>query len=135
MRRIYVDSSYWIALINRNDQFHEKASEINKSMDDYYLFSTEEVLIEFLNFFSEKGAHSRSVAFKYVIYILSKPRIQILEQSHTSFAAGLNLYFNRKDKDYSMVDCISMETMRRQNVDEILTWDKHFSQEGFKILL
>jgi predicted nucleic acid-binding protein len=38
-------------------------------------------------------------------------------------------------KGYSMVDCISMQVMRSRNLTEVLTHDKHFSQEGFILLL
>ena len=48
---------------------------------------------------------------------------------------GLELYRNRPDKGYSLTDCISMETMRREALAEILTNDRHFEQEGFSRLL
>jgi predicted nucleic acid-binding protein len=47
----------------------------------------------------------------------------------------LTLYERRPDKQYSLVDCISMNVMRQRNVQEILTNDRHFSQEGFVRLL
>ena len=37
--------------------------------------------------------------------------------------------------EYSLTDCISMETMRAEGIREILTHDNHFTQEGFTILL
>jgi hypothetical protein len=52
-----------------------------------------------------------------------------------SFLAGLTLYQNRPDKEYSLIDCISMQTMRELEIIDILTHDKHFTQEGFVILL
>ena len=52
-----------------------------------------------------------------------------------SFLAGLRLYELRNDKGYSLVDCISMTTMRRQRISEVLTNDHHFIQEGFKVVL
>jgi uncharacterized protein len=61
--------------------------------------------------------------------------IVIVPQSQNSFRAGFTLYRNRPDKQYSLTDCISMETMRQQGITEILTHDVHFTQEGFVILL
>jgi hypothetical protein len=40
----------------------------------------------------------------------------------------------RADKNYSLTDCISMQTMRREGITEALTTDKHFEQEGFRAL-
>jgi len=47
----------------------------------------------------------------------------------------LALYERRPDKQYSLVDCISMNVMRQKDIQEILTNDQHFSQEGFVRLL
>lgn len=58
----------------------------------------------------------------------------MVEQTHQSFLLGLDLYQNRLDKGYSLTDCISMNTMRQLGITEILTHDRHFTQEGFVIL-
>ena len=55
--------------------------------------------------------------------------------AHQTFLAGLALYKARPDKGYSLIDCISMETMRQEGTTEVLTHDSHFTQEGFTILL
>ena len=48
---------------------------------------------------------------------------------------GLDFYASRADKAYSLVDCISMDTMRQMGLAEVLTNDHHFTQEGFTILI
>ena len=40
----------------------------------------------------------------------------------------------RPDKGYSLTDCISMATMRKKGLTEVLTNDRHFEQEGFRAL-
>lgn len=68
--------------------------------------------------------------------MLSDSGIEVVAQSHESFLAGLALYERRRpDKQYSLVDCISMNVMRKKRIREILTHDRHFSQEGFLRLL
>ncbi|MGA2579262.1 MAG: hypothetical protein ABSH24_24895 [Bryobacteraceae bacterium] len=44
------------------------------------------------------------------------------------------LYEARPDKGYSLTDCISMQTMRKERLTEVLTNDGHFEQEGFRAL-
>jgi predicted nucleic acid-binding protein len=39
------------------------------------------------------------------------------------------------DKGYSLTDCASMLIMRQKEIQDILTYDKHFLQEGFNALL
>jgi predicted nucleic acid-binding protein len=48
--------------------------------------------------------------------------------------SGLALYQVRPDKGYSLTDCISMQTMRREGMTDALTSDWHFEQEGFRAL-
>ena len=62
--------------------------------------------------------------------IQNSPNIIIVPQSTESFAKGLELYRNRLDKGYSLVDCISMNTMDEHVITQVLTSDHHFEQEG-----
>jgi predicted nucleic acid-binding protein len=48
--------------------------------------------------------------------------------------SGFELYVARPDKGYSLTDCISMQTMRRDGLTDVLTNDRHFEQEGFRAL-
>jgi predicted nucleic acid-binding protein len=66
--------------------------------------------------------------------ILSDPAVHVIPQSHESFIAGFELYRARPDKEYSLADCISMQTMRKEGLTEVLTNDRHFEQEGFRAL-
>ena len=66
--------------------------------------------------------------------ILSDPAVHIIPQSHESFLSGFEFYAARPDKGYSLTDCISMHTMRREGLTEALTNDRHFEQEGFRAL-
>jgi len=58
----------------------------------------------------------------------------VLPQTHATFSAGFDLYANRPDKGYSLADCISMQTMRREGITDALTDNRHFEQEGFRAL-
>ena len=97
--------------------------------------TTEEVLTEVLAFFAERGRHLRELAAASVEKILAEPGIIVLAQSHESFLDGFAFYKSRPDKGYSLTDSISMITMRREGITEILTHDGHFAQEGFRTLL
>jgi predicted nucleic acid-binding protein len=55
-------------------------------------------------------------------------------KANATFMAGLELYHARPDKQYSLIDCISMEIMRREGLTDVLTNDRHFEQEGFRAL-
>jgi predicted nucleic acid-binding protein len=99
------------------------------------LITTEDVLVELLNFFSEYGEKARRGAAAQAERILSSASVEVLPQSHETFMAALALYKARPDKGYSLTDCISMHAMRERGIVDVLTNDDHFRQEGFTALL
>ena len=95
--------------------------------------TSDEVLTEFLAFCASDGT-LRGVAGRAVSGLLNSPDIHVIPQSRDSFMAGLALYNSRPDKGYSLTDCISMQTMRREGLTDVLTNDRHFEQEGFRAI-
>jgi len=135
MRQIFVDTLYWIAITNRRDQWHQTAMKASLSLVGCYFVTTEEVLTEYLTAFCGNGPVLRQRAVVYTRGLYNNRNVIIFPQSNLTFLAGLSLYEARADKEYSLPDCISMATMRREGITEILTNDDHFSQEGFIKLL
>lgn len=134
MRTIFVDTFYWVALINPQDTWYQPVISISASLRDAQLITTEEILTEVLTFYAESGSRMRQRVISLIDSIVNNRQIQVIYQSHESFSAGLLLYRSRLDKGYSLTDCISMNTMRELELTEILTHDHHFTQEGFIIL-
>ncbi|HJQ34641.1 MAG TPA: PIN domain-containing protein [Pyrinomonadaceae bacterium] len=134
MRKVFVDTFYWIARINPRDQWHQKAVELSASLDDAELITSETVLVELLNYFSEYGPEMRGAVARIVRQIIDGSGITVVLDAY-GFAEGLALFGARLDKGYSMTDCMSMNIMRRVGATEVLTHDRHFAQEGFIILL
>lgn len=133
MTRVFADTLYWLAIFLPGDEWADAARAMDIS--DGPLVTTEEVLSEFLTAVSGHGDHARRLACRLAREILHDPGIEVVAQSHESFPAGLALYERRPDKQYSLVDCISMNVIRQQGIHEILTHDRHLSQEGFVRLL
>ena len=104
-------------------------------MEPAHLVTTEEVLVEFLFAYAGRGAYLRQEAMKTVRAVLANVHVTVRPQTHESFMRGLDFYASRADKAYSLVDCISMNTMRQMSITEVLTNDHHFTQERFTILI
>lgn len=129
-----IRSTWWLFSIGETNG-HERAIEATNLVSETNLITTEDVLVELLNFFSEYGEKARCGAVAQVEGILSGANIEVMPQSHETFMAGLALYKARPDKGYSLTDCISMHAMREHGIVHILTHDDHFRQEGFTVLL
>lgn len=136
MNEIFVDSAYWIAISSPKDQWRQSALRAEKILPtSARLVTTEEVLSEFLAGLSRRGPSQRDKAVKAVRRIMNDPHIAVVRQSHLSFLRGVVRYKNRLDKGYSVTDCISMNIMKSRSISDVLTSDRHFTQEGFNILM
>jgi uncharacterized protein len=98
------------------------------------LYTTDTVFDEYLAAYGAREAYLRQRAAATVRRLLASPEVTVIHQTRELFLEGLTLYEARPDKAYSLTDCISMQTMRREGLTEVLTNDHHFTQEGFHIL-
>jgi uncharacterized protein len=134
MTALFADTFYWIALADAADSAHQRALTLTSERATSQIVTTDEVLTEYLTFFATAPEQFRRGAAESVERILASSVVRVIPQSRGSFLAGLHLYRARPDKGYSLVDCISMQTMRGEGLTEVLTNDRHFEQEGFRAL-
>jgi predicted nucleic acid-binding protein len=136
MKKVFADSSYWIAIVKPKDQWSGAADQAHKNLgSDVILVTTDEVLIEFLTALSSGGPFLRRIAVKMVRAILGNANVRVVQQTREGFLKGVTRYESREDKEYSLTDCISMNVMESNAMSEVLTNDHHFEQEGFKVLI
>ena len=62
MRRVFADAGYWIALFNPQDALHRQAVAAAQDYSEDQIFTSEMVLVEFLNGFSRRGPRLRAAA-------------------------------------------------------------------------
>jgi predicted nucleic acid-binding protein len=134
MRRLFADAFYWIALLHEGDQWHQRVIQLTETLDEHHMYTTDAVFAEYLATYSARGAYLRQEATATVRRLLRSPAVTVVPQTRAFFLAGLTLYEARPDKEYSLTDCISMHVMRTEGLTEVLTNDRHFTQEGFQIL-
>ncbi|MGO9261646.1 MAG: type II toxin-antitoxin system VapC family toxin [Bryobacteraceae bacterium] len=134
MTAVFADTFYWIALADFADSAHSRALALTSERGSWQIVTTDEVLTEYLAFFAAAPAPFRREAADVVLGLLASSVVHVVPQSRDSFLAGLQLYRARPDKGYSLTDCISMQTMRKEGLAEALTNDRHFEQEGFRAL-
>ena len=135
MKLVFADTLYWGAALRPRDQHRAAAIRARNALGEVRLVTTDEILGELLSGLAQRGSEIREAGARAVRRILDDRRITVHPQLRESFLAALRLYEQRSDKGYSLVDCVSMTTMRREGITEILTNDHHFVQEGFVVLL
>lgn len=134
MQPVFADTFYWIALLNAEDPDHDRVTAFDLSLERPPLVTTQEVLTEFLTYFSGRGTLFRSKAAAISYALQDDPDVRLLPQASESFFAGLRLYKDRPEKEYSMTDCISIAIMKAEGMTESATGDWHFEKEGLRAL-
>jgi uncharacterized protein len=129
---IFIDTLFVVALVNRRDQHHARASELAAAYDGQRFLTTDAVLIEVGNALAR---HFRTQAADVIENFLSSPEVEIIHLTPGLFAEGFQLYRAHRDKEWSLTDCFSFVVMRREGVTEALTFDHHFVQAGFQALM
>ena len=135
MKIVFADALYWIAIVHPNDPWKLPANEARQAIDNAILVTTDEVLTEFLAALSKSGQQLRKQAVEMVRAIMKNPNVRVVPQTREGFLKGLDRFESRLDKHYSLTDCISMNVIVAERIQEVLTNDRHFEQEGFTVLI
>jgi len=91
VRIAFADTLYFVALFNPKDQWHDRAIAASKLVAETKLITTEDVLVELLNFFSEYGEKARRGAVAQAEGILSGANIEVIRQSQHIHGRSLAL--------------------------------------------
>ncbi|MCA2811936.1 MAG: type II toxin-antitoxin system VapC family toxin [Microcystis sp. M090S1] len=135
MRKIFLDTAYLQALVDTRDSLHQSSVAITDELDIFLSVTSEMVLTELLNALSGRGGYLRDAALDIVDKLHQDSSVEIIPQTSQLFTEALLFYRQRRDKSYRLTDCASMLIMRQQNLSDVLTFDRHFQQEGFNALL
>ena len=132
IRTYFADSWFFIALLDRRDSHHAAASRLESLTRGSRVVTHDSVLSEVLAHFSGDGRQARTLAVGAVRRAALSHLV--IPADRGLFIDALSLYEARPDKEYSLVDCMSMELMRARGITHVLTNDHHFRQEGFTVL-
>jgi hypothetical protein len=132
MKRVFADTAYFVALVKERDQLHRQAMNLQKHPPGR-LLTSEWVLTEAADSLAEPPTRGKFI--RLLSQLQQRTDVEIVSVSHEYFQKGCELYASRKDKEWSLTDCISFVIMRENDIDTALTSDEDFEQAGFKRLL
>ena len=135
MEEIFVDSAFWIAAINKNDNLHDSANEAQESVSSCRWVTAECILFEVFAKFSKEGSFLRGRVAEIFNQIIVDKNILVLPQTRDAMIEAIDFYESRDDKKYSLADCLAMCIMKQRGITRILTSDQDFEIEGFQILM
>jgi predicted nucleic acid-binding protein len=132
MRAVFGDTSYFVAFAGPSDRFHAQAVDWSAKWRGR-IVTTEYILVETGSMLSRP--EDRPTFVNLDRDLESDPAVQVVPASQALFRSGFDLFAARPDKEWSLVDCISIIIMKQRRLREALTTDRHFVQAGFRALL
>ena len=78
--------------------------------------------------------HGHTLAARAGTALRVSPALQIVHPARADEAEAWGLFLDRPDKHYSLTDCVSFRIMRKLRLDTAVATDRHFAQEGFRVL-
>lgn len=130
--RVFVDTSAFYALLDRDDLFHEPAraawaERIDRGdpmvTSNYVLVETVALAQRRLGMEAVRGFTDALLAVVTTEWIGEDDHRRALDAVR---AAGR--------RDLSLVDCSSFRVMRRANIRTVFTFDRHFAEQGFDVV-
>jgi predicted nucleic acid-binding protein len=131
MSALFLDANYLIALEVSDDQHHHDAQQHWAKLLESppSLVTTSYVLDEVVTFLNSRHQHSKAVRVGNNLRTASP--IQLIHVDEALFEDGWAYFQQHDDKTFSLTDCISFVLMRKLEIAEALTFDRHFGQAGF----
>jgi len=129
---IFVDTQFVIVLANRRDSHHDEAQELARVYLTRQLVTTDAVLLEIGNGLA-RGL--RQQAATLIEGFRQTEGVEVVNLTPALFDRAFELYINRPDKEWGLVDCLSFVVMEDRAITDSLTYDRHFIQAGFVALM
>ena len=132
---IFVDTSAWIALADKDDAYHKKAASIYPLILKTYqnLITSNFVIAEaYVLILNELG---HKAALKFLEGVRTSPRILKIYSNEETETDAEKILIKYADQDFSYTDAVSFSIMKRQKIKKSFCFDKHFLTAGFENIL
>jgi predicted nucleic acid-binding protein len=129
----FADSTFFVALINKNDNDHIRAKEIfvdifygkmkRPETNDYVLDETVTTV--------RARTKRHEDAINAMNMILKSKYVDYIKVTDAEIKSAAAEYSHYSDKDLSFTDWVITSYMKRKGITLIIAFDKHFDQMGF----
>ncbi len=126
---IFVDTGFLFALFSHNDPDHKRAREVFETIKtpqlSKLLLTTNHVVFETIRLTRRRIGHRDAVFMGKLLY--SEKMAQIHWVTKEEEKAAFEYLTKFRDKDYSIIDCLSFVIMERKGIKEALAVDSDFT--------
>jgi predicted nucleic acid-binding protein len=131
MKTVFVDTSGFYAFLDGTDSFHETARDcfLRSQRESWHLITTSYVVHESWAVIQSRLGWDAVDAWRD--HVLR--RCTILWVDSPLHALGEARCRQARQRQLSLTDCVSIETMRQEGIREAIAHDEHFAREGFRL--
>jgi len=128
---IFVDSSAWIALADKDDSHHKEAASNYPSIFKNHknLITSNLVIAETYIVLLKELRHKAAIEF--LERIKGSPRIFKIYSNENIETEAEGILAKYMDQDFSYTDAVSFVIMKSQKIRKAFCFDKHFTIAGF----
>jgi uncharacterized protein len=130
--KVFVDTSAFFALLDRDDDNHEKAARAWEHLigKDSILITTNYVLVECFALIQHRLGMEAVRIFQEDI----SPVLNIEFVDSATHKTGVSVLLAASRRKLSLVDCISFEVMRSLDIRNAFAFDPHFGEQGISCI-
>ena len=129
---VFADTSALFALLVRDDAMHMHAKEAFARLAEQsaHLLTSSYVLVE------NTALLQRRIGLKAVHDFNARivPLLEVVWADADWHARAVHRLLAQTDRAVSLVDCLSFEIMEARGISTAYTFDKHFDEEGFRLI-
>ncbi len=130
----YIDTGAFLARYLVKDQFHHSAvvkwNKLHKNKTK--CVTSNFVLDEMITLLGRWGGESFSLEKACSIY--QSESFVILRPDESDEMQALEFYKKFSDKKIGFTDCVSFALMKRNKLEKVFSYDRHFADAGFTII-
>lgn len=131
MKKIFVDTGAWYALIDRKDPDHLKVAEAFQDFDGR-LVTSNFVMDESLTLLRYRCSYERALDLGR--FLISGRLAEVVRIKADDELKAWRVFEKYQDKLLSFTDCTSFVLMERLGLETALSLDSDFRQMGFRCL-
>jgi len=130
--RIFIDTSAFYALLDRDDTNNQKAKKVwtNLLVAEHVLVTSNYILVEAFALMQNRLGLEAVRGFQEDIL----PLVNIEFVSPEMHRSGMSALLSASRRSLSLVDCVSFELMRSSGIKTVFAFDNHFKEQGFVVL-
>lgn len=127
---IFVDTSFWVAFRNRDDEHQVEAARLAERCAERGLLTTNLVRGETWTFLRRRVGHP--AALQFLDSTERSGRLSVYVVGPDLEATAWRWLRRHDERAYSFVDATSFAAMRELGIEEALAFDEDFAAAGFR---